>query len=201
MAAHGLANGGPSRGGRTGKRTVSEDDAEFAFLRWQNSGRQAGGDTMLGRHPYELLKALNRFLNADVAALGEPDEWRQAGENVNGGAVRKEFKSFRASKSHGRVGHSRQGSPMGMSTKTSSASGDASSSSRIVVKIRKLGPRPSSVTLIQPALQPSTPMYLPKVFLCSLVASLAFRRLAKAILTWAHEAADRDSVWTVHMAC
>jgi hypothetical protein len=37
-------------------------------MRWENSGRQRGGTTWLGRHPYELLKALNRWMNADLTA-------------------------------------------------------------------------------------------------------------------------------------
>ena len=66
-AAHGLAAGAsaPLRRSSTGSKT--ETAVEFSFMRWEASGRQRGGNTFLGRNPYELLRALNRWMNADLS--------------------------------------------------------------------------------------------------------------------------------------
>ncbi|MBS0467274.1 MAG: hypothetical protein JSS31_14740 [Proteobacteria bacterium] len=44
----------------------AEEEVPFSFMRWEHSGHQRGGNTLLGRNPYELLRALNRWMNADL---------------------------------------------------------------------------------------------------------------------------------------
>jgi hypothetical protein len=68
MAAHGMAAGHAAALQRTTGEAKAEVEVEFSFMRWENSGRQRGGTTWLGRNPYELLKALNRWMNADLTA-------------------------------------------------------------------------------------------------------------------------------------
>ena len=64
----------------------------------------------------------------------------------------------RAKRSHGRIGSSRHGRPMGTSIKTRSAFGNALSNSLAVLAIRYVSSPSSFETAIHPALQPSTPM-------------------------------------------
>jgi hypothetical protein len=64
----------------------------------------------------------------------------------------------RARRSHGRIGASRHGRPMGTSIKTRSAFGNALSNSHTVLAIRYVSSPSSFETAIHPALQPSTPM-------------------------------------------
>jgi len=47
----------------------NDRDAEipFSFMRWKHSGQQRGGNTLLGRTPNELLKAITRWLNRDLS--------------------------------------------------------------------------------------------------------------------------------------
>jgi hypothetical protein len=64
----------------------------------------------------------------------------------------------RANRSHGRIGSSRHGRPMGTSIKTRSAFGNALSNSHTVLASRQVSSPASFETAIHPALQPSTPM-------------------------------------------
>jgi len=73
MAAHGMAAGHGAALRRPSGEDKAEAEVEFSFLRWGTSGRQRGGTTWLGRNPYELLKALNRWMNSDLTAPA-PDE-------------------------------------------------------------------------------------------------------------------------------
>ena len=54
------------------RRPPSEAGADvevpFSFLRWERSGQHRGGNTVLGRNPNELLKAITRWLNKDLSA-------------------------------------------------------------------------------------------------------------------------------------
>lgn len=58
----------PTPGAGKAKSSPTDDDIPFSFMRWEASGRQRGGTTVLGRTPYELLKALSRWMNADLGA-------------------------------------------------------------------------------------------------------------------------------------
>lgn len=73
MVAPGLAQGDAAAVRPQNVEAKDEAAAEFSFMRWANSGRQRGGNTLLGRNPYELLKALNRWMNADLASSVEED--------------------------------------------------------------------------------------------------------------------------------
>lgn len=48
-------------------------EVPFSFLRWKHSGQQRGGNTMLGRNPNELLKAITRWLNRDLSPPDIPN--------------------------------------------------------------------------------------------------------------------------------
>lgn len=45
----------------------SDDEVPFSFLRWERSSQQRGGNTVLGRNPNALLKAITRWLNRDLS--------------------------------------------------------------------------------------------------------------------------------------
>jgi hypothetical protein len=68
LAAVSVAPGDVTGHTRTDDGTKTEPEVEFSFMRWESSGRQRGGNTFLGRNPYELLKALSRWLNSDLVA-------------------------------------------------------------------------------------------------------------------------------------
>lgn len=65
-AAHGMAAGQAGALRRSTGESKAEAEIPFSFMRWEQSGRQRGGNTLLGRNPYELLQALNRWMNADL---------------------------------------------------------------------------------------------------------------------------------------
>ncbi len=90
-AAQGLTVNTPKTSTRRQKgEQPAEGHEPFSFLRWRNSGRQHGGPALLGRNPYELLKALNLWMNADLTPpepLGE-DEGTEGGKPVGPRKVR-----------------------------------------------------------------------------------------------------------------
>jgi hypothetical protein len=54
---------------RAADPSKDEPDIEFNFMRWEASGqRQWSGNTLLGRNPYEILKAINRWMNQDLTS-------------------------------------------------------------------------------------------------------------------------------------
>lgn len=46
----------------------TDGEVRFSFLRWERSGHERGGNTLLGRSPHEWLRAITRWINADLAA-------------------------------------------------------------------------------------------------------------------------------------
>lgn len=46
-------------------------DAEFSFMRWEKSGRKRNVMTFLANRPYDLLRALNAWMNRNVTANSE----------------------------------------------------------------------------------------------------------------------------------
>ena len=66
-AAEGIASGSTAELRRPAGEAKAETEVPFSFLRWERSGQQRGGNTFLGRTPNELLKALTRWMNADLA--------------------------------------------------------------------------------------------------------------------------------------
>jgi hypothetical protein len=72
-AAQGLATGAAEPLRRASGRATTEVEVEFSFMRWEASGSQRHSNTFLGRNPYELLRALNRWMNADLSAAAAPN--------------------------------------------------------------------------------------------------------------------------------
>lgn len=70
-AAHGMAAGQAASLRRATGEAKADAEVPFSFMRWEHSGRQRGGNTLLGRNPYELLRALNRWMNADLTVPSE----------------------------------------------------------------------------------------------------------------------------------
>lgn len=85
LAAHGIAAGHVVALKRPSTEAKAEVDVPFSFMRWENSGRQRGGNTLLGRNPYELLKALNRWMNADLTAPVQGELEVAASKGLNQG--------------------------------------------------------------------------------------------------------------------
>lgn len=74
VAAHGMAAGQAGAMRLSGEKdAVGTDNEAFSFMRWESSGRERAGNTLLGRNPYELLRALNRWMNADLAVPQQAD--------------------------------------------------------------------------------------------------------------------------------
>lgn len=46
----------------------TDGEVPFSFLRWECSGHERGGNTLLGRGAHEWLRAITRWMNADLAA-------------------------------------------------------------------------------------------------------------------------------------
>jgi hypothetical protein len=65
--AHGVAANATASPDRAKSSSSEADEVPFSFMRWEASGRQPRGSTVLGRAPYELLKAISRWMNADLA--------------------------------------------------------------------------------------------------------------------------------------
>lgn len=70
-AAHGMGAGQAAVLRRAPAEAKADAEVPFSFMRWEQSGRQRGGNTLLGRSPYELLRALNRWMNADLTLPSE----------------------------------------------------------------------------------------------------------------------------------
>jgi len=65
-ATQGIVEGTTATLRRPAGEAKTEVDTPFSFQRWEKSGRHRDSNTLLGRNPYELLKALNRWMNADL---------------------------------------------------------------------------------------------------------------------------------------
>lgn len=64
-ATNSVVNGVDAPQPRNSSAIASRADAKFSFMRWESSGHGRSGNTTLDRRPYELLKALNRWLQAE----------------------------------------------------------------------------------------------------------------------------------------
>jgi hypothetical protein len=65
-ATQGIVEGTTATLRRPADEAKTEADTPFSFQRWERSGRHRDSNTLLGRNPYELLKVLNRWMNADL---------------------------------------------------------------------------------------------------------------------------------------
>lgn len=71
--AQAVASGATSSLRRTSSEAQAEAEVPFSFLRWERSGQQRGGSTMLGGNPSELLKAITKWLNRDLDPAAAPE--------------------------------------------------------------------------------------------------------------------------------
>lgn len=68
-----VASGATANLRRPPGEAKSDVEVPFSFLRWESSSRQRGGNTVLGRNPNALLKAITRWLNRDLSEPDVPD--------------------------------------------------------------------------------------------------------------------------------
>jgi hypothetical protein len=85
LTAQGMSSVASGRTEYSAAQAKDDDDVPFTFMRWKEDGRLRGGTTLLGGDPHDLLRALNRWMNADLQVSDHNDTTARTASVRSGG--------------------------------------------------------------------------------------------------------------------